>query len=161
MRLRDARPADLAWVRQLNNDSQPAVGSLTPQEVDWFAREADYFRIAEVEGRPMALLIGLLPGHQYDSPNYGWFQDQRTRFAYVDRVIVEPEGQGRGLGRLLYDDFARFAADRGMDRVTCEVNIRPRNDGSLAFHDRLGFRSAGTQITGNGAKEVVLLEREL
>ena len=161
MRLRDAAPADLGWVRRLNNASQPAVGPLSSQEVDWFAREADYFRVAELDGRAMALLIGLLPGHTYDSPNYAWFQAHRTRFAYVDRVIVEPEAQGQGLGRLLYQDFARFAADRGMDRVTCEVNIRPRNDGSLAFHDRLGFRSAGTQITGNGAKEVVLLELDL
>ncbi|NNE42793.1 MAG: GNAT family N-acetyltransferase, partial [Gemmatimonadetes bacterium] len=45
--------------------------------------------------------------------------------------------------------------------ITCEVNTRPRNDGSLRFHARLGFREVGTQETEGGAKAVSLLEKRL
>ena len=45
--------------------------------------------------------------------------------------------------------------------ITCEVNTRPANPDSMAFHERLGFREVGRQQTEGGAKEVALLAWEL
>ena len=46
-----------------------------------------------------------------------------------------------------YDEVER-RADAAW--FTLEVNLRPRNDGSLAFHDRLGFVEVGQQETDYG-----------
>lgn len=45
--------------------------------------------------------------------------------------------------------------------VTCEVNIRPPNPESLAFHDRQGFVEVGTQETEDGRKTVSLRAKSL
>ena len=41
------------------------------------------------------------------------------------------------------------------------MNLRPRNEVSLAFHDTMGFTSVGEQDTEGGAKTVVMLARTL
>jgi predicted GNAT superfamily acetyltransferase len=43
---------------------------------------------------------------------------------------------------------------------TLEVNLEPRNDGSLRFHDRLGFVEVGQQVSGSG-KLVSLMAKTL
>ena len=43
--------------------------------------------------------------------------------------------------------------------MTCEVNIRPPNDGSMHFHERLGFRQVASQEIDGGKKEVALMEK--
>jgi hypothetical protein len=40
--------------------------------------------------------------------------------------------------------------------LTCEVNLRPPNEGSLRFHRRLGFREVGRQETPYGALVTLL-----
>lgn len=160
-RLRDAVPADLEAIHALNEAALPAVNSLTPADIERFAQRAEYFRVAEAEaGDVVAFLIGLFAGHAYESPNYRWFSRRHERFAYVDRIVVAEEARGRGLGAALYDDFARFSAPHA-PVLTCEVNLRPRNEPSLRFHERLGFRRVGTQLTDGGRKQVVLLEKPL
>jgi hypothetical protein len=41
------------------------------------------------------------------------------------------------------------------------VNVRPRNDASLAFHEAIGFREVGQQDTDGGRKRVSLLALDL
>lgn len=97
-------------------------------------------------GRLEGFLLGFGPGADYDSPNYRWFATRLQRFAYVDRVIVAPQAQGRGLARALYDAFA--AQTPGP--LVCEVNSEPANPGSDAFHARLGFTEMGRAQLGPG-----------
>ncbi len=64
------------------------------------------------------------------------------------------------IGQRLYrdlEDFARPVAPT----MTCEVNLRPPNPDSLRFHRQFGFVEVGRQETEGGAKEVVLMEKEL
>ncbi|MCP5368197.1 MAG: GNAT family N-acetyltransferase [Hyphomicrobiales bacterium] len=121
-----------------------------------FADTADYFKVAEDGGAIAGFLIALTPGADYASPNFLWFRDRYAQFVYCDRILVAPAAKGRGLGRALYGDLAAFAAGRA-PRITCEVNLRPPNPESLAFHARLGFREVGRQQTEGGAKEVALM----
>ena len=105
-------------------------------------------------------LIGLGPGLDYASPNYRYFCERYENFGYVDRIVVSPEARRRGVGSTLYDDYAAYL--RGYTPVmVCEVNIRPPNDSSMAYHVAHGFQQVATQETENGQKEVALLERRL
>jgi len=45
--------------------------------------------------------------------------------------------------------------------MTCEVNLRPPNEGSMHFHQRLGFRQVAEQESEGGTKTVALLVRQL
>ena len=45
--------------------------------------------------------------------------------------------------------------------LTCEVNLRPPNEGSIAYHERHGFKRVGTQETEGGSKEVAMMEKRL
>lgn len=97
-------------------------------------------------GRLAGFLLGYGPGSAYDSLNYRWFDGRMARFAYVDRVVVAPWAQGRGLARALY---AALAAEVPGPLV-CEVNTEPANPGSDVFHAALGFTEAGRARLGPG-----------
>ena len=60
--------------------------------------------------------------------------------------------QRRGIGRSLYAEVERLAAQRRPTAGTfaLEVNLRPRNDQSLAFHAELGFVEVGQRETDYG-----------
>ena len=57
--------------------------------------------------------------------------------------------------------FYEFAIGQANGRpLVAEVNLRPRNDVSLAFHAAFGFEQVGTQRVEGGAKEVAMLCRD-
>ena len=148
--LRPAVEADLESLLVLNNAAVPAVNALDAAEMAWFAEVAHLFLVADSPKGPVGFLIGL-EGPDL-SRNYGLF-------LYVDRVVVDPEWWGRGLGRAFYRALVASAGDHPV--LCAEVNLVPRNDRSLAFHQRFGFSPVGEQETEGGLKRVVLLEYPL
>jgi len=156
----DVEPAGLEPVLALNESEVPALGKVDLDQMAWFAENANYFRVAMSDDRLAAFLVGLRRGTRYQSPNYRWFCERYDDFAYVDRVAVAADFRRHGLASRLYADFAA-AMPASVGVMTCEVNIRPPNDESMRFHERLGFRQVGTQATENGAKEVALLAKTL
>jgi len=144
-------PDDLERVLAINEGAVPAVGTLEAaklarlfeQSIVALAATADDAAASPVVG--FCLVLG--PGADYGSVNYRWFCDRYDDFAYLDRVAIEPTSQGLGLGRELYDEVERRV---DAEWFTLEVNLRPRNDGSLAFHERLGFDEVGQQETDYG-----------
>ncbi len=158
--LRAVSIEDLPVLRHLNEAAAPHVNSLGLAQFDWFRVHAPYFRVAEQAGSIAGFLTALTPELTYASPNFEWFQANRERFVYVDRIIVAQPARGSGVGRLLYQDLAEFAAPFA-DLLTCEVNLRPPNPGSIVFHERMGFREVGRQETEGGTKEVALMEKGL
>jgi predicted GNAT superfamily acetyltransferase len=103
-------------------------------------------------------MLALPPGLDHDSPNYRWGCANRSHLIYVDRIVVAPDARGLGIGRALYDPVIEAARREGHGRVLCEVNERPPNPGSLAFHKALGFREIGRADHGANATAVVFLE---
>jgi len=162
MDIRDATFEDLRAVTAINNGSAREVTFETLAGMRWYLAAAPYFRVAEAEHDAVAaFLIGFRRGDDYHSENLAWFEDQGDAdFAYVDRVAVSSDRRGAGLGRALYDDFERWARERSIPRLTCEVNVEPRNDGSLAFHERLGWRALEERQTGYGPR-VLMMEKPL
>jgi len=96
-------------------------------------------------------------GADYASENYRWFEVRGDDFFYVDRIVVADEAQNAGVGRALYAAIFAAARERGLARVTCEVNVEPPNPGSMRFHGRLGFAEVGRQSTKNDTIVVAML----
>jgi predicted GNAT superfamily acetyltransferase len=159
--IRNATAADLTTVLALNESVVPHVNSLDMAGMQDFLVKAAYFRVAcDEEKQVLAFLIGLAPGTEYDSPNFQWFCDRYEDFAYVDRIAVAASARRQGIAEALYEDFSAVALG-WTQHLGCEVNLRPANPGSLAFHHRAGFTQVGTQETNNGTKKVALLLKEI
>ena len=160
LHIRDVRDPDLAAVHVINESAVPHVNSISLTRFRSFTGEAAYFRIALLDADLAGYLVAFAPGAGYDSVNYLWFQERYSDFLYIDRIAVAENARRHRVASSLYQDFFRFARPR-TGRVTCEVNTRPANDESMAFHERFGFRRVGSQKTDGGHKAVCLMALEL
>ena len=151
---------ELPLIVKMNQEALPAVSSVNINDMNHFLTIVDYFRSLKVEKKLVGFLIALTPGKKYHSVNYKWFEKRFDSFMYVDRIVIDPSYQGNGLGKAFYNDLADFSNNK-TDRITCEVNIRPKNEGSMIFHEKYGFVQAGTQTTENGKKEVSLMKYKI
>lgn len=163
IRIRSATSDDLDAIGLLNRGALPAVGDLDPMGLWRLVDEASHTMVAEdvSGGGVVAFIVAFGPGATYESPNYRFFADRYPSFRYVDRVVVDPAYARRGIAAHLYGLLEREAAEEGVAVLTAEVNVRPPNEASLAFHAALGFRGVGEQDTEGGTKRVRLLVREL
>lgn len=149
---------DLPAVLAMNNAAVPAVPPATREQLSELVTTAGLAVVAETApGHPIGFLLAMDPGVDYDSENYRWFAARSSSFVYVDRIVVADGQRGGGIGRALYAAAFDRARELGRAEVTCEVNVRPANPGSLAFHARLGFAPLGEQETKGGAYRVALL----
>ena len=151
MPVRLLTPTDLDRVLVINESGVPGVGTIEATGLAQLVDESSMALVATAGDPGEEIVIGfclvLAPGADYRSVNYRWFSERYDDFVYLDRVAIAPEFQGRGLGRALYDEVER-RADAAW--FLLEVNLRPRNDASLAFHHRLGFVEVGQQETDYG-----------
>jgi len=154
MLLREFVPADLDVVHTINDGEVPAVGPESPDALARIAEQSTIALVAEIDGEIGGFCFVLPPGVGYGSQNYAWFGDRYDDFVYLDRVAIPPRFQRRGIGRELYAEVERLTAERRPTAtdLTLEVNVRPRNDRSLAFHAELGFVEVGQRETGYGSR---------
>jgi predicted GNAT superfamily acetyltransferase len=153
-----AETRDYPAILELNEAAIPEVSSLDDAGLEALHRQAALLTIARSEDAVAGFILVLTEGCDYQSPNYRFFDTRYDAFAYVDRIVVGEQFRRIGIGSGLYR--ALFEALPRAPRVTCEVNVRPPNPGSLQFHQDLGFTVIGEQDTDNGAKRVALMVRE-
>lgn len=157
MRVRDATAADSPAILALNDAWVHFLSPLDAQRLALLVSLSAYYRVVEDDdGEILGFLLGFRENTTYDSPNYGWFTQRYETFFYVDRVVVAAAAQGRGVGRLLYDDFFATAKAAHVSVVAAEYYTVPPNPVSQRFHDRYGFHEVGTQWIEGGTKRVSL-----
>jgi len=67
----------------------------------------------------------------------GFLSQTDTAEAYIHFVGVSPDHRGEGVGRALYERFFDEVREEGRSVVRCVTS--PANEGSVAFHEALGF----------------------
>lgn len=148
---------DAAAVLRLNHESVHHLAPLGDEGYAWFLDHAACAWAAEVDGVVAAFVLVLEPGLAYESANYRWFSERRDDFLYLDRVAVDAPHRRLGVGSAVYDAVEDLADSTGRP-VLLEVNARPANEPSLAFHERRGYVEVGTLEHPDG-KVVSLRER--
>ncbi len=159
--LRPYRATDLDALVAVNDGASPAV-PITPRDgLAALVAMSTVAVVVESGGEPAGFVLGMPPDLAYESENYLYFsvraRELGRSFVYVDRIVLLPALQSRGLGPRLYDAVFEEARRVGAAEVLCEVNVEPPNPGSLAFHTRLGFVEVGRQETHGGENVVALL----
>ena len=150
--------SDIEAVTKLNNDAYPAVPVATVDEMSRFVDAFDWCMVAEQDSQVVGFVMAVEPGKDYDSENYRFFESRGLPHFYIDRVVLGEAARGKGLGKRLYGELFAEARKRGYQRITCEVNLKPENPVSLAFHSTMGFVGVGVQDTKGGDVTVQLLE---
>jgi uncharacterized protein len=162
VRPRPVQDEDVAVLAQLNDAEVPRVGHLGVDGLRAHLPRCEPAVVVEDEECRLAgFLLAVPPGVEYASVNYRWFEARGVDHLYVDRVVVAPNARRRGVAGMLYDEVERVARATGRLEVTCEVNVRPRNEASLAFHAVRGYVEVGRQETDAGSKTVVMLARRV
>ena len=151
---RRGRPEDLEAVLALNQASIPHLGELTATKLARLVDIASCFLVVERDAALAGFVLAMTPQAPYDSPNFGWFKARYPSFVYVDRIAVSRTHTRGGIGNALYRDVVAHAREVGAPIITCEINTRPPNPLSMAFHDHHGFIEVGSQDTEGGAKTV-------
>lgn len=159
--IRDVQPDDHDAVRALNAANVPEVGPLDDGRVALFDADADAWWVAVDGDDVVGLFVGLLAGHDYDSPNYRWFAARHDRFAYVDRIALAPAARGTGLADEFYDRWEAMGHDAGARVLCAEVNTVPPNERSLAFHRRRGLEVVAEIAPYDDEHRVAMLEKPL
>lgn len=157
-KLRPVSYDDHADVLALNAANVVKLAPMDEDRLEQLQQWADRFDVVEVDGRFGGFVITFAPGSPYDSENYRWFGERHgDRFYYLDRIVLAVEHRRRGLGTFVYDEIERVARRYG--RLALEVNLVPRNDASLAFHDRRGYVEVGQ--LGDHDHLVAMMEKQL
>jgi predicted GNAT superfamily acetyltransferase len=161
VQIRNIRATDFPAVLELNSASVHFLSPLDRKRLEELCARTAYARVAEENGRIAAFLLAFRENAGYDSPNYLWFSGRYDNFLYVDRIVVREGRRGNGIADLFYRDLFAFAVQKGVEVVTCEVDILPLNPVSLRFHRNRGFIEVGRLRPYGGAKQVALLEKRL
>ena len=153
--LRDDASARAALL-DVNNASARETSLMTGEKFDRMISSA---LVGTFIAPHAAFLLAFGQNDDYDGAHFLWFRSRFEKFIYIDRVVVAEPHRRHGLGRLLYADLFRRAAQLGPTHIACEVNMQPPNPISDAFHAAQGFEEVGTAAVDGGVKTVRYLVR--
>lgn len=158
--IRAASPRDLSDLLEINAQSTPGVARLSDSELAGLLDACPCVRIATMDSQVVGYVIAYLSDSPCGGEEFAWFQDHYETFLYVDQVAVASKLRGAGLGAHLYHDVEQWARVRRIPLLTCEVNLRPANPGSLRFHKRHGYHPVQDLETRDG-RNVLLMVKTL
>ncbi len=107
----------------------------------FFYELGEHALIAEDGGEVVGFLLGFVAPHT-------------PPVAYVHLVGIHPDHRRRGVGKQLYERFTERAAGAGAERMKAITTVG--NDGSIRFHEALGFTvEEASDYAGAGRSRVV------
>lgn len=132
-------------IYSINQDNVPEVGSLDSLDQQRkLLSISSYHSILLEENELIGFSICFRESRPYWSENYKYFEDKLDRFLYIDRIAIRSEYRRQGHAKRMYEDIFNFASQDDLI-VTAEVNTKPANQGSLRFHEYMGFKEVGAR----------------
>lgn len=160
--IRNVEKKDYSFILDINEENVEVLSPMNQEKIEKFAETAELLLVAEVNGKRAAFIIVLREGLEfYDSENYRWFSKNYAKFLYIDRIVIDKNYRGMGLGRKLYQKVFEHAMLTEIPFVTAEIDTIPYNEASLKFHEVMGFKEVGVQIIRNNSVKVSLQEAEV
>jgi uncharacterized protein len=158
--IRDVREHELDSVLAMNNAAGPGVLAMDTARIRYFWENADYFRVAEVDGLLAGFLIGVSQSANHDSSNFLWFRERYEQFIYIDRIVIASARRSAGVGRVFYADIHSFSEARA-PYLAAEVFIESNNHPALLFHGSFGFREVGQHLMPNTEIRACMLIKDM
>lgn len=137
MNIRDAVHDDLPAILEIHNDAIRTTTAIWDEhEVDLDDRR-EWFDARRSAGLPV--LVAELGGSVIGFATYGpWRPKTGYRFTVENSVYVHPDHRGRGAANALLPALIEQA--RGGEVHAIVAGIEAANAGSIALHEKFGFR---------------------
>ena len=127
----------------LNQGNTPEVGSLNDAESFRKLLElSSTSLLIEYKNQVIGFMICFRENSEYESLNYKYFNQNKEKFLYIDRVVIKSHYRRMGLGTRVYKYIDEVAAKESLP-ICCEVNSIPLNQISFNFHAKNGFIVVG------------------
>ena len=128
----------------INQENVPELGGLSELE-DFWARVnwSEVIFVYKYEDVIKAFVLCMREGQTYNSPNYEYISNRFNKFLYVDRIAVQEQFRRKGIAEKIYTKVIDKGKENDLD-ILCEVNTKPSNKTSMAFHNKMGFEEIGT-----------------
>lgn len=141
--LRDATQADLPEILAIYNHAVAETTAIWNETlVDLDNRKA-WFELRQTRGFP--ILVAEVDGRIAGYASYGdWRAFDGFRHSVEHSVYVEKDHHGRGIGKALMTALIERA--RAGEIHVMIAAIEAGNTGSIALHQKLGFRLVGTHL---------------
>lgn len=133
-------PGDAEAVRRLAE----STGFFHPYEVD-VAEELVVERIAKGDASGYYFVFAEKEGRVVGYTCYGPIACTTSSFDFY-WIAVDPEFQGKGLGRLLVNETERLICSANGKRIYVETSQRPLYDRTRAFYERCGYIAESTLV---------------
>jgi len=136
---------EVSQMHAINQANSPDVGDIpTVSQFKSLIGLSETIYAYKDNGIVIGFILLMREGNSYQSENYKFLSSKFNEFLYVDRIAIDVNYRRRGLAEKIYAKVISDGERLGLD-VLCEVNTRPRNNISLAFHEKMGFKEVGTQ----------------
>ncbi|MBN1626417.1 MAG: GNAT family N-acetyltransferase, partial [Deltaproteobacteria bacterium] len=134
IRLRyEATPQDAEAIRRLTE----STGFFYPYEVD-VAEELVLERLSKGDASGYYFIFAEQGGRVIGYTSYGPIACTASSFDFY-WIAVNPDFQGKGLGKMLVDETERLIRAARGERIYVETSQRPLYDGTRAFYERCGY----------------------
>ncbi len=142
----------------LNQQNTPEVGDVPDIEnFKQLIKFSENILIAEKDSKLIGFVLCMKQNQMYKSKNYLYLSSKFSEFLYIDRIAIGKKYRRLGIGKTMYEKIIE-AAKLTEVPLLCEVNTKPKNGPSLAFHKYLGFEEIGKNDFDGSS--VVYLKKE-
>ncbi|REL34440.1 GNAT family N-acetyltransferase [Thalassotalea euphylliae] len=155
--IRGATIADYDAVLSLNLASVSVLSPMDRARLELLTTMTELFWIVEVEGQVAAFLLAFTDNKTYDSVNYQWFSKRLKQFLYIDRIVIGEKFRRRGIASQIYQALKNYAQSQQLHWLCAEIDLKPANPPSIAFHQQQGFIEIGQQQLVGKEKSVSLM----
>ena len=127
----------------LNQENTPEVGSL--EDIESFSKLFELSStslLVELKDQIIGFVICFRENSTYSSVNYKFFNNDKDKFIYIDRIVIKSGFRRMGIGTQVYKHLDDLAFKDFLP-ICCEVNSVPKNEISLNFHIKCGFTEVG------------------
>jgi L-amino acid N-acyltransferase YncA len=141
IKIRVATPEDLEKILNIVNYSILHTTANYNNEIQTIETQKQWFEDKRVKNLP--ILIADYNGEAIGFASYGQFREKiGYRFTVEHSVYVSPTFVGKGIGSVLLSGLIQLAKKQGYHTMIGAVDAN--NLGSIAFHEKLGFKATGT-----------------
>jgi L-amino acid N-acyltransferase len=141
--LRDATEADLPAIRDIYNHAVEHTTAIWNEVLIDLDNRRAWLELRRARGFPV--LVAELDGRIAGYASYGdWRAFDGYRHTVEHSVYVEKDHHGRGIGSALMTALIERA--RAGNIHVMIAAIEAGNQGSIALHEKLGFRLVGTHL---------------
>ena len=149
-RIRHATINDRDSILTINRSALNGVSEMDNAYYDLLVAESAIFHVIEVNEEIVGYVCALAHEAAYDGEEFLWFRKHITgNFLYIDQLAISKPYRYKGLGKKLYSDLEKLSTHMNITTLVCDVNYKPFNTESQAFHRRLGFVELNRMPTRN------------